>query len=62
MLSGRKLETHVPFVMTSFHSGNGSEFLNWPLHEYLSGRPWNVLWTCSRAYRNNDNARFSPRR
>ncbi len=52
----RELEAGVPFVMTSFHSDNGSEFLNWPLHEYLTGRPLKVPWTRSRAYRKNDNA------
>jgi len=52
----RELEVVVPFKMTSFHSDNGSEFLNWPLHEYLTGRPLKVPWTRSRAYRKNDNA------
>jgi transposase InsO family protein len=42
--------------MTSFHSDNGSGFLNWPLHAYLTGRPLKVPWTRSRAYRKNDNA------
>jgi hypothetical protein len=52
----QELEAAVPFKMTSFHSDNGSEFLNWPLHEYLTGRPLKVPWTRSRAYRKNDNA------
>src|SRR5262245_1395483 len=52
----RELESQVPFAMTNFHSDNGSEFLNWPLHEYLTGRPLRVSWTRSRAYRKNDNA------
>jgi hypothetical protein len=52
----KELEAAVPFKMTSFHSDNGSEFLNWPLHEYLTGRPLKVPWTRSRAYRKNDNA------
>jgi len=52
----KELEASVPFVMTSFHSDNGSEFLNWPLHEYLTGRRRQVPWTRSRAYRKNDNA------
>ena len=52
----QELEAVVPFQMTSFHSDNGSEFLNWPLHEYLTGRPLKVPWTRSRAYRKNDNA------
>jgi len=52
----KELEAKVPFPMTSFHSDNGSEFLNWPLYEYLHGRPLQVPWTRSRAYRKNDNA------
>jgi hypothetical protein len=52
----KELEAKVPFPMRSFHSDNGSEFLNWPLHEYLTGRPLKVPWTRSRAYRKNDNA------
>ncbi len=52
----KELEAVVPFKMTSFHSDNGSEFLNWPLHEYLTGRLLKVPWTRSRAYRKNDNA------
>lgn len=52
----KELEGKVPFTMKSFHSDNGSEFLNWPLHEYLTGRPLRVPWTRSRAYRKNDNA------
>ena len=52
----KQLEAEVPFPMTSFHSDNGGEFLNWPLHEYLTGRPLKVPWTRSRAYRKNDNA------
>lgn len=52
----KELEAEVPFPMTGFHSDNGSEFLNWPLYEYLTGRPLKVPWTRSRAYRKNDNA------
>lgn len=52
----KELEGQVPFPMRAFHSDNGSEFLNWPLYEYLTGRPLKVPWTRSRAYRKNDNA------
>ncbi len=52
----KQLEAEVPFAMSSFHSDNGSEFLNWPLYEYLTGRPLKVPWSRSRAYRKNDNA------
>ena len=52
----RQLERVVPFPLRSFHSDNGSEFLNWPLYEYLTGRPLKVPWTRRRAYRKSDNA------
>ncbi len=52
----QELEAAVPFKMVSFHRDNGRELLNWPLHEYLTGRPLKVPWTHSRAYRKNDNA------
>jgi hypothetical protein len=52
----KELESQVPFALKSFHSDNGGEFLNWPLYEYLTGRPLKVPWTRSRAYRKNDNA------
>ena len=41
----RQLEGQVPFTMTRFHRDNGSECLNWPLYEYLTGRPLKVPWT-----------------
>ena len=44
----KELEAQVPFALKSFHSDNGSEFLNWPLYEYLTGRPLKVPWTRSR--------------
>lgn len=52
----KELEEIVPYIMKSFHSDNGSEFLNWPLHHHLTGRPLKIPWTRSRAYRKNDNA------
>jgi len=52
----KELEAKVPFTMKSFHTDNGSEFLNWALHEHLTGRPVKLPWTRSRAYRKNDNA------
>lgn len=53
----KDIEAKVPFVLKSFHADNGSEFLNWPLYEYLMGRQWRrVPFTRSRAYRKNDNA------
>lgn len=53
----KDIEAKVPFALKSFHADNGSEFLNWPLYEYLMGRQWRrVPFTRSRAYRKNDNA------
>jgi len=52
----KELEARVPFPMKNFHTDNGSEFLNWALHEHLTGRPVKMSWTRSRAYRKNDNA------
>jgi len=52
----QELEQKVPFTMKNFHADNGGEFLNWALHEYLTGRPVKLPWTRSRAYRKNDNA------
>jgi transposase InsO family protein len=48
------IEEVLPFAVRSFHSDNGSEFLNWPLHRHLHER--GVPFTRSRAYRKNDNA------
>lgn len=38
-------------------SPHKKKFLNWALHQYLTGRPVKLPWTRSRAYRKNDNAR-----
>jgi hypothetical protein len=50
------IEDQLPFKMKSFHADNGSEFLNWPLWEYLRGPRRKVKFTRSRPYRKNDNA------
>ena len=50
------LEMTVPFKMKTFHTDNGTEFLNWALYEHLTGRKMKVPFTRSRAYRKNDNA------
>ena len=52
----KELENQVPFQMKNFHTDNGGEFLNWALHEHLTGRPVQMPWMRSRAYRKNDNA------
>jgi transposase InsO family protein len=49
-----EMEKALPFAVKSFHSDNGSEFLNWSLHRHLRER--GVPFTRSRAYRKNDNA------
>jgi transposase InsO family protein len=50
----QEMEKVLPFAVQSFHSDNGSEFLNWALHHHLHERK--VPFTRSRAYRKNDNA------
>ena len=52
----KDIESKLPFKMKTFHADNGSEFLNWPLLDYLRGRKKKVDFTRSRAYRKNDNA------
>jgi hypothetical protein len=52
----KELEAKVPFALKTFHTDNGSEFLNWALYEHLTGRKMKVPFTRSRAYRKNDNA------
>lgn len=50
----RDIERGLPFQMKSFHSDNGSEFMNWVLWEYLQGK--HVKQSRSRSYQKNDNA------
>jgi hypothetical protein len=52
----KDIEGKLPFAMKSFHADNGSEFLNWPLWDYLRGPKRKVKFTRSRPYRKNDNA------
>lgn len=52
----KDIESKLPFKMKSFHADNGSEFLNWPLWEYLNRPGQQVPFTRSRPYRKNDNA------
>lgn len=52
----KDIEARLPFAMKSFHADNGSEFINWPLWEYLRGPRRKVKFTRSRPYRKNDNA------
>jgi hypothetical protein len=52
----QNIEASLPFELKSFHSDNGTEFLNWPLKKHLNERQRPVPFTRSRPYRKNDNA------
>jgi hypothetical protein len=52
----KTIEQALPFELASFHADNGTEFLNWPLKQYLDRRSTPVPFTRSRPYRKNDNA------
>lgn len=51
-----ELESTLPFPLLGFDSDNGSEFINYGLHDFLRKRPRPVRFTRSRAYKKNDNA------
>lgn len=50
------IEKALPFKILGFDSDNGSEFLNWHMMKYFTGRSTPVEYTRSRAYQKNDNA------
>jgi hypothetical protein len=50
------IEVGLPFKLLGFDSDNGSEFLNWHLHDYFKRRKEVVNFTRSREYKKNDNA------
>jgi len=52
----KNIENSVPFQLKGFDCDNGSEFLNWHLHHYLTKRNRPIQFTRSRAYHKNDNA------
>ena len=52
----KSIEDSLPFKIRGFDCDNGSEFLNWHLMKYLTGRSTPVEYTRSRAYQKNDNA------
>lgn len=56
-----QLETDLPFPMLGLDSDNGGEFINHHLEAYLEQRPRPVLFTRSRPYHSNDNARVEQR-
>jgi len=55
------LEESLPFPLLGLDSDNGGEFINHHLVAYLGQRPKPVLFTRSRAYHKNDNARVEQR-
>lgn len=55
------LEASLPFPLLGLDSDNGGEFINHHLVAYLGQRPKPVLFTRSRAYHKNDNARVEQR-
>lgn len=55
------LEKSLPFPLLGLDSDNGGEFINHHLVAYLGQRPKPVLFTRSRAYHKNDNARVEQR-
>ncbi len=52
----KDIENSFPFQLKGFDCDNGSEFLNWHLHTYLTERKRPIQFTRSRAYHKNDNA------
>jgi len=55
------LEKSLPFPLLGLDSDNGGEFINHHLVAYLAQRAKPVLFTRSRAYHKNDNARVEQR-
>jgi hypothetical protein len=55
------LEKSLPFSLLGLDSDNGGEFINHHLAAYLGQRPKPVLFTRSRPYKKNDNARVEQR-
>jgi len=55
------LEASLPFALLGMDSDNGGEFINHHLVAYLGQRPKPVLFTRSRPYHKNDNARVEQR-
>jgi len=52
----KDIEQKLPFPLLGFDCDNGSEFLNWHIHKYLTKRRNPVQYTRSRPYHKNDNA------
>jgi len=56
-----EIEKGLAFPILGFDSDNGGEFLNWHLRDYFLERVKPVLFTRSRPYRKNDNARVEQK-
>lgn len=52
----KSIESKLPFLMKSFASDNGSEFMNQDLHFYLRQREKPIEFIRRRPYKKNDNA------
>jgi hypothetical protein len=56
-----EIEKTLAFPILGFDSDNGGEFLNWHLRDYFLERAEPVVFTRSRPYRKNDNARVEQK-
>lgn len=52
----KSIEKDLPFRIRGFDCDNGSEFLNWTIHDHYTKRKRAVSFTRSREYHKNDNA------
>jgi hypothetical protein len=50
------IESSLPFTILGVDTDNGSEFINWHLHRYFTGREHPVEVTRARSYHKNDQA------
>lgn len=57
----QSIEESLPFPLRGFDSDNGSEFLNYHMEKYLTGRKQPPEYTRSREYKKNDNAHIEGR-
>lgn len=57
----QSIEESLPFPLRGFDSDNGSEFLNYHMERYLTGRKRPPEYTRSREYKKNDNAHIEGR-
>jgi hypothetical protein len=52
----KDIESELPFLIKSFSSDNGSEFLNYEMENYLTQRKPKIHWSRRRPYKKNDAA------